>query len=80
MAVTMVSHSCLLVELGTIYNSMVASLYFKSCEATAYLKAIMEVYGKQLQVCAIQKKNQLDTLAAIHVTCTMFHNALFWFQ
>ena len=56
MTVTMVSHSCLLVELGTIYNSMVASLYFKSCKATAYLKAIMEVYGKQLQVWALKKK------------------------
>ena len=43
----MVSHICLLVELGPICNSMAASLCLKSCEAAIdYLKAIMEVYEK----------------------------------
>ena len=42
----MVSHICLLVELGPICNSMAASLCLKSCEDHKYLKAIMEVYGK----------------------------------
>ena len=37
MAVTGVSHSCLLIELGTICKSM-----------AAYLKAIIEVYGKTI--------------------------------
>ena len=42
----MVSHICLLVELGPICNSMAASLCLKSCEDHSLLKAIMEVYGE----------------------------------
>ena len=42
---------------------------------TAYLKVIMEAYGKLLQVCALNTNIRpvlLDTLAAIYVTCNMF--------
>ena len=46
MVVTMVSRICLLVELGPICNSMAALLCLKVVRTTAYLKAIMEVYGK----------------------------------
>ena len=42
----MVSYSCLLIDVGAICIIMAASLLFKICEATAYLKAIMEVYEK----------------------------------
>ena len=52
----MVSHSCLLVELGPICNSMAALFSFRVVRTTVYLKAIMEVYGKQLHVWA-QKCN-----------------------
>ena len=50
MVVTGVSHSCLLIELGPICNSMAASLWLKSCEDHSLLlkKAIMEVYGKTI--------------------------------
>ena len=34
----MVSHSCFLVELGPICNSMAVSLYFKCCEDHSLLK------------------------------------------
>ena len=62
MSVTRVSHSCLLIELGPICNSMAASLWFKRCgtwlyrfliftplltlRTTDYLKAVMEVFRK----------------------------------
>ena len=47
MQVSRVSHSCVGIELGPICNSMAASLCVKSYEdPTAYLKAIMKVYGK----------------------------------
>ena len=39
MAVTRVSHSCLLIELGAICNSMAASLWLKSCEDHSLLKS-----------------------------------------
>ena len=39
MVVTMVSHICLLVELGPICNSMAASLCLKSCEDHSLLKS-----------------------------------------
>ena len=39
MAVTMVSHICLLVELGPICNSMAAPLCLKSCEDRSLLKS-----------------------------------------
>ena len=45
-----VSHSCLLIELGPICNYM-AKLYgsdLRVVRTTAYLKAIMEVYGKNI--------------------------------
>ena len=53
MVITRVSHSCLLIELGPI--SVI--LWQPHCDlrvvsTTAYLKAIMDVYGKQLRVCA----------------------------
>ena len=38
MAVSGVSHSCLLIELGLICNSMVALLLLKSCEDHSLLK------------------------------------------
>ena len=38
MVVTRVSHSCLLIELGSICNSMAACLCFKSCEDHSLLK------------------------------------------
>ena len=46
----MVSHMCLLVELGPICNYMAASVCLKSCEnhTLLYLEAIMEVYGKTI--------------------------------
>ena len=51
----MVSHSCLLVELGPICNSMATSLCFKSCEDHSFiLKSYNgEVYERQLQVWAL---------------------------
>ena len=39
MAVTRVSHSCFLIELGPICNSMAASLWLKSCEDHSLLKS-----------------------------------------
>ena len=42
MVVTMVSHICLLVELGPICNSMEASLCLKSCEEHSLLKSYNE--------------------------------------
>ena len=42
---------------------------------TAYLKAIMEVYGKQLQVQALKKNTRpvlLVSLAAMYVTSNKF--------
>ena len=42
---------------------------------TAYLKAIMEVYGKTFTGLGPKKNIRpvlLDTLAAMHVTCNMF--------
>ena len=39
MVVTLVSHICLLVELGPICNSMAASLCLKSCEDHSLLKS-----------------------------------------
>ena len=39
MAVTRVSHSCFLIELGPICNSMAASLWLKSCEDHGLLKS-----------------------------------------
>ena len=60
MVVTGVSHSCLLIELGPICDSMAASLCFKSCDDHTYLKAIMEVYGKHRQVCALNPTNEHD--------------------
>ena len=38
-SVTRVSHSCLLIELGPICNSMAVSLCFKSCEDHKVLKS-----------------------------------------
>ena len=42
MVVTVVSHSCLLIELGPICNSMAASLWLKSCEDHSLLKRCNE--------------------------------------
>ena len=39
MVVTRVSHSCFLIELGPICNSMAASLWLKSCEDHSLLKS-----------------------------------------
>ena len=39
MQVTRVSHSCLLIELGPICNSMAASFRLKSCEDHSLLKS-----------------------------------------
>ena len=39
MAVTRVSHSCFLIELGLICNSIAASLCLKSCEDHSLLKS-----------------------------------------
>ena len=42
---------------------------------TAYLKAIMEVYGKTITGLGSKEEKQaflLDNLAAMHVTCVMF--------
>ena len=39
MVVTGVSHSCILIELEPICNSMSASLWFKSCEDHNLLKS-----------------------------------------
>ena len=47
----MVSHICLLVELGPICNSMAASLCLKSCEDHSLLKeaksATMNIFRKK---------------------------------
>ena len=54
----MVSHICLLVELGPICNSMAASLCLKSCEDhVAYLKVIIDVYGKTITGLGPTNKN-----------------------
>ena len=50
---------------------------------TAYLKAIMEVNGKNLQVLALKKNIRpvlLDTLAAMYVTCNVFLKHYFDFK
>ena len=44
----MISHICLLVEVGPICNSMAASLCVKSCTDHSLLKSYMEVYGKTI--------------------------------
>ena len=80
----MVSHICLLVELGPICNSMAASLCSKSCEDHSLLKSY-NVWStdKQLQVWALKKKirpDLLDTLAAMHVTCSIFLMHCFGFS
>ena len=74
----MVSHICLLVELGPVCNSMAALLCLKSCEDHSLLKSLNGGLWKKIQVLALKKKIRpvlLDTLAAMHVTCNMF-----WFQ
>ena len=56
MAVTGVSHACLLVELGPICISMTAFLWFKSCEDHSLLKSYNGgLWKKHLQV-SVQKK------------------------
>ena len=67
MAVTRVSHSCLL--------KWQSHCDLRVVRTTACLKAIMEVYGKHSQVWALKKNTKpvlLDTLADMYVTCIMF--------
>ena len=47
MAVTRVSHSCLLIELGPICNSMAAPLAFKSCEDHSSMVKYLQVWAFQ---------------------------------
>ena len=67
---------CLLIELGTICNSMAASLCFKSCEGHSLLKSYNGgQWKKHLQVLALKKNIRpvmLDTFAAMYVTCNVF--------
>ena len=75
MVVTMVSHICLFVELGPICNSMAALLCLKSCGDHSLLKSYNGGLWKKIQAWALKKKIRpvlLDTLAAMHVTSSMF--------
>ena len=54
-----VSHSCLLTELALICNLWQPYCDFSIVSTTVYLKAIMVVYGKHLQVWALKKNIRL---------------------
>ena len=68
----MVSHICLLVELGPICNSMAASLSLKSCEDHSLLKSYngSRSMEKHLQVWAHLTRIFQD-IGKVHITATL---------
>ena len=71
MVLTRISHSCLLIELGTICNNIIWQPYcdLRVARTTAYLKAIMGVYGNHLQVWA-HKAFMNPTVAGLRLCCS----------
>ena len=67
MAVTRVSHSCLLIELDPLCNSMAASLWFKSCEDHSLLKLYNG--GKRKTITGLDPKFRVKLRLVVRLSC-----------